>query len=62
MNRFRLLFGAALALAGVLYYASGTSHLLGSPDPLMFQKTVLYFLSAAGVMWFAERLNRREER
>ncbi|MSS71717.1 MAG: hypothetical protein EXS64_09535 [Candidatus Latescibacteria bacterium] len=62
MNRSRVIAGGAIVLVGVLTYAAGTSHLLGSPDPLMFQKTVLYFLSAAGVVWFVGRLNHGEER
>ena len=62
MNRSHLLAGAVIAPVGVLYYAGGASHLLGSPDPLMAQKTALYLISAAGVVWFVAWLNRREER
>lgn len=59
MNRSHIISGAVIALVGALYYAAGASHLLGSPDPLMAQKTVLYLISAAGVVWFVERLKKK---
>lgn len=59
MNRSHIIAGAAIALAGLLYYWAGSSRLLGSPDPLMGTKTALYLISAVGVVWFVNWLNRK---
>ena len=61
MHRSHFVAGAVAILAGVLYYAAGSSQMLGSPDALIGTKTVLYILSAAGVVGFVSWLNRRDE-
>ncbi len=61
MSRSHILAGAAIALAGLLYYWAGSSRLLGSPDPLTGTKTILFLVSAAGVVRFVNGLNRRDE-
>ncbi|GEM_PF-3997517 len=61
MNRSHLIAGAAIALAGLSYYWVGSSRLLGSPDPLMGTKTLLFVISAVGMVWFVNWLNRRDE-
>ncbi len=62
MNRAHFVARAVAVLVGVMYYAAGSSQLLGSPDPLVGIKTALYILSAAGVIGFVSWLNRRDER
>jgi uncharacterized RDD family membrane protein YckC len=59
MNRSHVIAGAAIALAGLLYHWAGSSGLLGAPDPLMGTKTLLFVISAVGMVWFVNWLNRR---
>ena len=50
-----------IAVACALYYLVGASHLLGTPDPLMGTKTVLFLISSVVVFALVEWLNRRDE-
>jgi hypothetical protein len=61
MNRSHIIAGAAIAVVAALYYAIGASRLLGSSDALMGAKTLLFVVSAVGVVWFVEWLNHRDE-
>ena len=60
MVRFRVVAGGVALVAGLGYHTVGTSHLLGSPDPLMVEKTLLYLISAAGTLAYLEWQDRRE--